>query len=856
MLKNILKSNSLSKMNKFTKKDVRSEKPIKNDGVQLNIPESLEVQRGDAINDVKQLLPLSPNTILVEELKASIETFSEEQKLTDINLFELQVRSCNVLHRENIQTFGELLETSNNDILRWKGCGKKTINDLKSAVQKIGGIKLSDSATVALEGERLNWVKSYLKGHYDQKPIFDQNGITDEVSYLRIKDCLEADTRFGADEYRYEFFLAFINKKNPVELLKIIPSWLLEMDVIYFECDRRLKNILSYIDIKLIADLSHYNMANFRRLPNMGIKSVASLAECLIKAQKKGPPPSRIKDTLPSKNHFRPRYKNLGEAFFTSLKKITNEKYKFVLEQRLGVFGPIKTLEEIAQVFGLTRERVRQIQVKVIRNIIDGEFWDDYLKLRVSSVLKDSESPVYMDELSENDSWLAGFEGNELLLKNVIIYFSHLEPKFLEHGERTILCNISNEEWDKLKSELLGGFEYSLGLQYTIEDIEMIIENRMADFESKELTSLMLNDIYPALNFSSSSFDMILSSIGNSVSTHLIALLNEAPEPLHFSKIRDIYEERYGVNVSARNVHARLSYGNFLLFGRGTYGTKKHLLLSEEDQKGVMGEAEKFLEGHAYKQCHSHEILKSIDAKRINKFILNIILLQSEKVTYLGKMVWIYGNKVEENERLPIKETVASILKKKGRSMRIEELEKEISKVRSVGAHFSVNLQPNELFSRVNPAIWGLLERDFILSEKKWRAIKDHLFDYFTKSRKALHTSEFNKIVQKLDIDKKITVGHIVGVLSSDDRFRKWRGGFVGLASWDTPQRITLDEAIDIVLEKCANGSFSLEAIEMPLKEVLGHDFEKYRVATHLNKKGYEYNRDNNLWDKAAKDYM
>lgn len=791
-----------------------------------------------------QSVEKSPNEILLDELKSLIKNLPEEKRELSFGLVDLPTRCANALQREQVETPAQLLSLSNTDILRWNGFGKKSINDLIITIKEISSADLKKLDPVVALEEKPNWVDEYLAKHPDQQAIFEENAITDEDSYLKVRGSLESDVAYKAGNFRYDFLSEYIDRKNPIELLKICPAWLQEMDTFYFECDTRLKNIIAKNDIKVMRDFGKFEIEELRRLQNMGNKSISALAEYIHKAKQKGPPPSE--------ENMKLSYKNLGDAFNASLSKIKDDKHRFIIEQRLGVTGPVKTLEETAQELGLTRERVRQIQKKITQKIIDGEFWDDYLKMRVVSVMENPDSPVYMDKLSEVDPWLAGFEGNEQLLKSIIVYFSHLEPKFLDHNGRTILCHISNDEWEKLKSELLESFEYSLDLQYTMEDIEMMIENRLAGFESKELASLMFDKIYPVLNFSANDLDMVLSSIGNSLSSHLKAILNEEPEPLHYSKIRNLYQERYGVDVSERNVHARLNYGDFLLFNRGTYGTQRHLTLSESEQKDIREQAETFLEKHANRQCHSHEILKSINEHDIDKFILNIIVQKSEKATYLGKMVWIFGNDDEESQRLPIKETIASILKKKGRPMRIEELEKEISKVRSVGAYFSVNLQPNELFSRIDPATWGLLERDFILPEKKWRAIKDYLVEYFTKTNQALHTSEFNQIVQKLDLDKKITVGHIVGVLSADDRFRKWRGGFVGLSSWSTPQRITLDEAIDIVLKNHTNQNFTLEAIEDPLKEVLGYEFEKYRVATHLNKKGYEYDRDKNFWVKAA----
>ena len=75
----------------------------------------------------------------------------------------------------------------------------------------------------------------------------------------------------------------------------------------------------------------------------------------------------------------------------------------------------------------------------------------------------------------------------------------------------------------------------------------------------------------------------------------------------------------------------------------------------------------------------------------------------------------------------------------------------------------------------------------------------------------------------------------------------------MGLADWDAPKkRVTLNQAIDIVLNRLSNDNFTIETIENSIKEVLGYDFDKHRIAIYLNKKGYQYERKKNFWVKSA----
>lgn len=67
--------------------------------------------------------------------------------------------------------------------------------------------------------------------------------------------------------------------------------------------------------------------------------------------------------------HFEHEQENLFEHLIDSLDSL-NEKQKAILAKRFGLFGQEETtLEEVGKVVGLTRERVRQIQVEALKQL-------------------------------------------------------------------------------------------------------------------------------------------------------------------------------------------------------------------------------------------------------------------------------------------------------------------------------------------------------------------------------------------------------------------------------------------------------------------------------------------------------
>ena len=64
-----------------------------------------------------------------------------------------------------------------------------------------------------------------------------------------------------------------------------------------------------------------------------------------------------------------------NEIFYKEFKtyiensKLLTEREKEVIKLRYGFYGRQYTLQEIGQLYGLTRERVRQIEVKIIEKL-------------------------------------------------------------------------------------------------------------------------------------------------------------------------------------------------------------------------------------------------------------------------------------------------------------------------------------------------------------------------------------------------------------------------------------------------------------------------------------------------------
>jgi hypothetical protein len=785
------------------------------------------------------LFPYGSLQYCIVELKRKIKKLPETIQDIAVTEFPLSVRLENIFKREKIKTLKEFCDHSEKKISAWSGLGKTSINQLRDTLGNIDIAKLAEKFS-----------------------FLNPDSLASENSAQNEGDA-EAATKppavyynpFPRDSIRYH--LADLKS-----IIVTMPETLRNASVKEFEMTVRLENVFQQNNIRTLNDLLSRTEVEISNWSNLGRKSVSQFCDMLRKADFADLERRVLSVAAYQQGNLSAVIANddltLKQSFVKSLGKVQHAKYKTILEERLGANGAPKTLDETGLKLGVTRERIRQLQKKVISQIIKGESWDDLLQLKIETLMKHAKTALYVDEFHKLDKWFCGFEDNPTLLLKILDLFSHLTINSFEIGGRYIISNISLEDWSDIRQNLLDTFEYSIGLDYTLEDTEMLVEKELSNHKAKELSSLMFDTIYRDLIFSNINGDLILTGVGSSKAQFLRAILEESDIPLHYEEITKLYIKKYGVEIKPRNVHGGLNYAQFLIFERGIYGLNKHLQISPDIRKDILTAAEETILSFKRKQWHTTEVLHQISircptlvSEHLTKYTLNLILNDSKQVQYLGKMVWTGGaSPDQETERLHIKKVVADILRHGGRPMRVEEIQEEMSKIRSVSRDLYMCLQPNALFSRVDPETWGLLDRDFILTHEQWSEIKNSLYKTLLDRGVAYHTTELMNAIQDERLPASLTHLHVLGVLQCDARFKIWRGGLVGLEAWKSPNRITMTEAI---LQVCKEAGDVLKTEEIVAKtfSLLGRDFDRNTIGLHMNRNGFLFDREKNIWMRS-----
>jgi hypothetical protein len=278
------------------------------------------------------------------------------------------------------------------------------------------------------------WVISLSKVQPDLAEKLCAAGIVDEDSYLRREADLDLNTRYLAGLRRYEILAG--GPPNPasfVDHLNSAPPWILNAPTALLDLSVRSKNVCAAHDIKTIGDFAKYGLKGLYKLPNLGQKSVHEIIREMAYLFTTGHPlkavmpkfewaiPKRLGD-IPSDSIDEPASSDpdngnrfgfgafvsasITDGFIEIAQQLTQSE-RGVWAGRIGFRCEPMTLQQISDQIGLTRERVRQIEVKIYKKVHGHPFWDE-LSRRVQDHLHGRTAPLFLNGLSAIDPWFEG----------------------------------------------------------------------------------------------------------------------------------------------------------------------------------------------------------------------------------------------------------------------------------------------------------------------------------------------------------------------------------------------------------------------------------------------------------------
>ena len=165
-------------------------------------------------------------------------------------------------------------------------------------------------------------------------------------------------------------------------------------------CPFVLSTLLHINSVRTFGDLVGYSVDDLLSFHNFGRKSIEDLCSCLLDCLNEGPfDLARKVSELAGKDLVGLIEQRLSEF---------DDRESNVLLRRMGFRQRPQTLQSIADDYRITRERVRQIEVKCLRRLRNSAHWDDLLTSKLGSLLLDREYPLPILGLEAVDPWFEG----------------------------------------------------------------------------------------------------------------------------------------------------------------------------------------------------------------------------------------------------------------------------------------------------------------------------------------------------------------------------------------------------------------------------------------------------------------
>lgn len=795
--------------------------------------------------------------------------------LSDLNL---NVRTTNVFNSLGLRLVGDLKNYSASELLKLPNFGKGClINLARSLIKRISDVtKPLVFSEVSLDPENLdeielhhsaissNWIDRLKHSHPELHVELLQLGISTDQEYIDKESTLSSSLRHKVGLFRFEFLSNGIDIKDPLAIINIAPPSILDVPVLQLRLSVRTLNVLQANDIARVGEMRKFSTIQLLNLPNFGRGSLYNLADCLYKRVTKF-----YGSVAPDK------FENPGITGAVDLGNVAtsdshgfswllaqtldtlDEKIRKILTLRMGYQTASETLQEIAYKYDITREGIRQLEVKglvVLRN--DDSLGAELEKRIESLLLLRPDSGLSLKGLPILDSWFQGVEKLEQPL-------SYIFDKLLD--KRLNLVKLNSQIFIA-RADQLGIDEYLLSATRLFESGA---KNRWSPEECKrqlydlipksisELRSEFWIALLPSLVFGATSDnEQALMGVGRSLEVLIETVLNDSDTPLHYSDCALLIHKRFARESDEQRIHNVMNEVG-LRFGPGTYGTMRHVPFTREELVSIRTKCEEIiLSGSDGRQWSCNELLENLEENyldfddRLNIYLINIALAESKLLSNLKRMVWTKGSgeSLGANNRLDLSQAVEALLIQNGRPMTNAEIKERITLERGVGPSFQIHTTDSLI--RIGIGEWGLIDRDLPLNLDEQKILIAKIGEVLAQKNSGIHITEIQEIMNPLyEPAKRIQDPTVFFTLAQrSESIRVSKNRYVYLKEWGDERRISLSKALSrSVLEMPPSGS-TIHEIVRNASVILGREIKRDIVYTHIIAAGAQFDDSTGKW--------
>jgi hypothetical protein len=654
-------------------------------------------------------------------------------------------------------------------------------------------------------------------------------GVEDDASYLRLEASISPLLRENLGKFRFEYRCSgIVSAESIFDNLKNAPPWMLKLPISILMLSTRSSNVMFSNKIILISNLARYSSEEVLKFNKIGRKSFFEIGQKLLDILSGGPNSPLIQSYVFEKNF---RSVNLESKL---IKKVQNDLFsiadgfkkaishaidvlnttqKTVIELRMGVNCEPKTLQQIAEKIGVSRERIRQIEVKGLSLIKKLPYWDSQLNEKLVSMLENRREPLPFEGIEILDPWFEGIENCRSVFVYAIENFMHNPFYLIQHEHIFYLAEIKPTEWLEVCKAARKMMEGMVGKRVSETDLRQLVEGLLLG-GGESLRELLWGEATKCAHFANG----CLVSYGFGTEHLVRAILENSERPLHYTEVLQLLLKQ-GEDTDIRR--AQNCCGNVgLLLGRGIYGMHRHFNLTESEIRGLIDEVESLVaSGEVSRQWHTRELCDYLEENnldlegRVNHYTLNIALKSSKMLNYLGRMVWgtVASGAKNTANRLDIHQAIVSVLIEAHRPLTTEEIKGRLLEERGLNCFFQI--QPEGDLVRLGQSYWGLMNRDIPFSDGNLQVLVNTMERVLRVKGKGVHSSEIKGVLLPVfpiasEIEDPFT---FFGIAQKYPQFALAKGQYLYLAEWKTPRRYNMTEAVVRVLKDAGSIGVTVE---------------------------------------------
>ena len=701
------------------------------------------------------------------------------------------------------------------------------------------------------------WLVKFLEANPALGRVVSAAGIHDDATYYAREWCLDRLARRSLGEFRARA-LADNGPVDPCRWARAAPPWLIDRELGALELTVRAWNVFCGLELRTVRDLARMSRDDLFKTRNFGIKTCEDVTDAIRGALAEGPPEvsteaGDVAAETDLGSSLRPVSQEPASTLVTLLWDSLRDlpaRNREILARRIGLMGPIETLQEIGSDLALSRERIRQIVAKSLTRLLSEAGWFDLLNDKIAELRSASETPLALERAEALDPWLERCAEHASVLGRLLQLAQRASYEVLQVNGVPYFAEISQEVWDDATARAPRLLR-SLAEQRPDEDASRTAVTDLLPECGREFSQLLWESVHPQCHFFEDENGIpVLHYFGEKTEACVRAVLDASERPIHFTEVASQVTDLSGREVNVGTVHNLASQVG-LLFGPGKYGTERHIPFTRSELEEICQFAEGIvLSDPSIRQWHVAEILENLvehdefEHAGIDRYLLNIALRESNSLLYLGRMVWARRDSTEAlGNRIEIRHAIVSILKDAGGPLATSEIRSRLREKRGIAF---LAILPDDDLIRVGRGRWGLNDRDVPVGRADQPALVNRLAAALATKQQAIHESEIADAIETAGFP----VEGLFSLADRDPRFRVSPNRYVYLAAWRHPRRESLSTAVKRVLNE-AQSPLGFGDIASRVEERIGRRIDQQPLSSALQAVGAQYDREMETWSAA-----